>query len=89
MGEDQEGSMNDGDNKHKDERLSRDDDVIGSSNGGLHFDDVLQDKLDELRPKDNCENKGDFVLCDMGTNLPFKSDILDGVISVSAIQWLC
>lgn len=55
----------------------------------LKFDDELQVKLDELRPKDSCENKGDFILGDMGACLPFKSDTVDGVISVSAIQWLC
>lgn len=59
------------------------------TSNGLVFDDELQDQMDQLRPLDSCENKGDFMLCDMGSALPFKSDSFDGVISVSAIQWLC
>lgn len=32
---------------------------------------------------------GDLVLRDMGEGMPFRSGIFDGVISISALQWLC
>mgnify|MGYP003386257986 CR=1 FL=1 len=32
---------------------------------------------------------GDFVHSDMGLGLPFRPASFDGVISISAIQWLC
>ena len=34
-------------------------------------------------------NTGDFVHADMGLGLPFRPGSFDGVISISAIQWLC
>lgn len=34
------------------------------------------------------EIEGDLLLCDMGTGVPFRPGTFDGVISISAIQWL-
>jgi 18S rRNA (guanine1575-N7)-methyltransferase len=34
-------------------------------------------------------DSGDFVHSDMGLGLPFRPASFDGVISISAIQWLC
>ena len=33
--------------------------------------------------------EGDVMLHDMGQGLPFRNGIFDGVISISAVQWLC
>lgn len=88
MGDDQTKSLTNNENEEK--NLNDKIDIILSENStGLKFDDDLQVQLNQLRPKDECENKGDFMLCDMGGALPFKADSFDGVISVSAIQWLC
>lgn len=35
------------------------------------------------------EVEGDLLLTDMGTGMPFKPGVFDGVISISALQWLC
>lgn len=35
------------------------------------------------------EVEGDLILSDMGEGVPFKAGAFDGVISISAIQWLC
>lgn len=35
------------------------------------------------------EVEGDLVLGDMGQGMPFKAGTFDGVISISALQWLC
>ncbi|XP_052246184.1 probable 18S rRNA (guanine-N(7))-methyltransferase [Dreissena polymorpha] len=35
------------------------------------------------------EVEGDLLLGDMGEGLPFKPGTFDGVISISALQWLC
>lgn len=35
------------------------------------------------------EVEGDLVLGDMGNGLPFRPGTFDGVISISALQWLC
>ena len=35
------------------------------------------------------EVEGDLFLHDMGEGLGFKPGIFDGVISISALQWLC
>ncbi|KAJ1638397.1 S-adenosyl-L-methionine-dependent methyltransferase, partial [Pavlovales sp. CCMP2436] len=44
--------------------------------------DMLEESRQEGRPCDQ--------LChDMGTGLPFRRRIFDGVISISAVQWLC
>lgn len=32
---------------------------------------------------------GDLLLCDMGEGVPLRPGLLDGVISISALQWLC
>lgn len=32
---------------------------------------------------------GDLIVGDMGSGVPFRSGIFDGVISISALQWLC
>ncbi|XP_041348106.1 probable 18S rRNA (guanine-N(7))-methyltransferase [Gigantopelta aegis] len=35
------------------------------------------------------EAEGDLVLSDMGYGVPFRPGTFDGVISISALQWLC
>lgn len=35
------------------------------------------------------EVEGDLILGDMGYGLPFRPGTFDGVISISALQWLC
>ncbi|XP_030507341.2 18S rRNA (guanine-N(7))-methyltransferase RID2-like isoform X1 [Cannabis sativa] len=35
------------------------------------------------------EVEGDLLLADMGQGLGFRSGLIDGAISISAIQWLC
>ncbi|KAF4392161.1 hypothetical protein CsatB_003143 [Cannabis sativa] len=35
------------------------------------------------------EVEGDVLLADMGEGLGFRSGVIDGAISISAIQWLC
>ncbi|KAK3792367.1 hypothetical protein RRG08_045911 [Elysia crispata] len=35
------------------------------------------------------EIEGDVILGDMGCGLPFRAGTFDGVISISALQWLC
>ncbi|KAL4223728.1 Williams Beuren syndrome chromosome region 22 protein [Mactra antiquata] len=35
------------------------------------------------------ETEGDLILGDMGYGMPFKPGTFDGVISISALQWLC
>lgn len=33
--------------------------------------------------------EGDMTLHDMGQGLPFRHGVFDGVMSISALQWLC
>ncbi len=35
------------------------------------------------------ESNGDVVLADMGCGIGFRGGVFDGVISISALQWLC
>lgn len=35
------------------------------------------------------EVEGDLILSDMGSGMPFRAGTFDGVISISALQWLC
>lgn len=35
------------------------------------------------------EVEGDLILTDMGQGMPFRPGMFDGVISISAVQWLC
>lgn len=49
--------------------------------------DISKDMLDVANDKDN--DTGDLIHQDMGLGLPFRPGSFDGVISVSAIQWLC
>ncbi|XP_059173470.1 probable 18S rRNA (guanine-N(7))-methyltransferase [Physella acuta] len=35
------------------------------------------------------ESEGDLILADMGNGMPFRPGTFDGVISISALQWLC
>lgn len=35
------------------------------------------------------EVEGDLILGDMGQGMPFKAGSFDGVVSISALQWLC
>lgn len=48
--------------------------------------DISQAMLDEALDRDVA---GDLANCDAGTGVPFRMGVFDGVISVSAIQWLC
>lgn len=49
--------------------------------------DISKAMLDVASERE-CES-GDLVHSDMGQGLPFRPGSFDGVISVSAIQWLC
>lgn len=49
--------------------------------------DISQSMLDVANDRD--EENGDLIHTDMGLGLPFKPGSFDGVISISAIQWLC
>ncbi|CAG5119850.1 unnamed protein product [Candidula unifasciata] len=44
---------------------------------------------DVLTEADHREVEGDLILGDMGDGLPFRPGTFDGVISISALQWLC
>ncbi|KAJ4845211.1 (guanine) methyltransferase [Turnera subulata] len=35
------------------------------------------------------ETEGDLLLGDMGQGVPLRSGVIDGAISISAVQWLC
>jgi 18S rRNA (guanine1575-N7)-methyltransferase len=35
------------------------------------------------------EVEGDLILHDMGDGLPLRPGAFDGVVSISAVQWLC
>ncbi|MCL7051262.1 hypothetical protein MKW94_006311, partial [Papaver nudicaule] len=35
------------------------------------------------------EAEGDLLLSDMGQGLGFRDEVIDGAISISAVQWLC
>lgn len=48
--------------------------------------DISKDMLDVAVDRD-CE--GDLILGDMGSGMPFRPGTFDGVISISALQWLC
>ena len=49
--------------------------------------DISRDMLEIANEREN--ESGDLVCHDMGLGLPFRPGSFDGVISVSAIQWLC
>jgi 18S rRNA (guanine1575-N7)-methyltransferase len=49
--------------------------------------DISKSMLDVAIERDN--TKGDFLNVDMGQGLPFRPGTFDGVISISALQWLC
>ncbi|ESO97985.1 hypothetical protein LOTGIDRAFT_182042 [Lottia gigantea] len=48
--------------------------------------DISPSMLDIAKER---EVEGDVILCDMGYGMPFKPGTFDGVISISALQWLC
>ncbi|XP_059634631.1 18S rRNA (guanine-N(7))-methyltransferase RID2-like isoform X1 [Cornus florida] len=48
--------------------------------------DISQSMLDVALER---EVEGDLILGDMGQGLGLRSGVIDGVISISAIQWLC
>lgn len=48
--------------------------------------DISKSMLDVALER-QCE--GSLVLGDMGQGMPFKAGTFDGVISISALQWLC
>lgn len=48
--------------------------------------DISSAMLDIARDR---EVEGDVMLGDVGQGLPFRAGIFDGVISISALQWLC
>ena len=60
-----------------------DDDAQTNTHGGNANVDVNPPPLSSL------EGVGDVLKSDMGQGLPFRPASFDGVISVSAIQWLC
>uniref|UniRef100_A0A914E6G4 18S rRNA (guanine-N(7))-methyltransferase n=1 Tax=Acrobeloides nanus TaxID=290746 RepID=A0A914E6G4_9BILA len=39
--------------------------------------------------KEDNESDGDLILKDIGTGIPIRPGVIDGAISISAIQWLC
>jgi 18S rRNA (guanine1575-N7)-methyltransferase len=49
--------------------------------------DISRSMLDVANDKEN--EMGDLIHQDMGLGLPFRPGSFDGIISVSAIQWLC
>ncbi|KAK9705847.1 hypothetical protein RND81_07G086600 [Saponaria officinalis] len=48
--------------------------------------DISQSMLDVAVER---EAEGDLLLADMGQGLGFRPGVLDGAISISAVQWLC
>jgi len=48
--------------------------------------DIAKDMLGIAKKRDS---QGDLILCDMGQGFGFRPGTFDGVISVSAVQWLC
>jgi 18S rRNA (guanine1575-N7)-methyltransferase len=48
--------------------------------------DISRDMLGVAQHR---EVEGELVHSDMGAGLPFRQGLFDGVISISAIQWLC
>lgn len=48
--------------------------------------DISPHMLDIARER---EVEGDIILGDMGDGMPFRPGSFDGVISISALQWLC
>jgi 18S rRNA (guanine1575-N7)-methyltransferase len=49
--------------------------------------DISRSMLDVANQREN--EKGDLVHSDMGQGLPYRPGTFDGVISISALQWLC
>jgi len=49
--------------------------------------DISRSMLNVANDKDS--ESGDLVEADMGQGLPFRPGTFDGVISISALQWLC
>lgn len=49
--------------------------------------DISASMLDVANQREN--EKGDLMKHDMGQGLPFRPGTFDGVISISALQWLC
>ena len=49
--------------------------------------DISKSMLEVAREKD-CDG-GDVLESDMGQGLPFRPGMFDGVVSISALQWLC
>lgn len=48
--------------------------------------DISPSMLDVARER---EMEGDLLLSDLGCGMPFRPGSFDGVISISALQWLC
>jgi len=48
--------------------------------------DISADMLDVAAER---ELEGDLLLHDMGQGLPFRVGTFDGIVSISAVQWLC
>lgn len=74
-----ENEDNDADNGDHDD----DDD----NNNGIHG--INDDESEENEDETPVVCTGDLAISDMGQGLPFRPGSFDGVISVSAIQWLC
>eukprot|EP01041_Mallomonas_annulata_P001096 gene1097-2130_t len=49
--------------------------------------DISKSMLDVASERES--SNGDLIYHDMGLGLPFRNGTFDGVISISAIQWLC
>eukprot|EP00939_MAST-03C_sp_MAST-3C-sp1_P000995 g995.t1 len=60
--------------------------VVEESGCNLIGMDISPDMLDVANER---ELKGDLLLHDMGQGLPYRVGIFDGIISISAVQWLC
>lgn len=51
--------------------------------------DISRSMLNVASERDSTEISGDLLSVDMGQGLPFRPGTFDGVVSISALQWLC
>jgi len=61
--------------------------VLEGSGNHLIGMDISPDMLDVANEREGLE--GDLLLHDMGQGIPFRVGVFDGIISISAVQWLC
>ena len=70
--------------------MNEEDDEEGVKNGWNDTNDNGSNSDNaKLFPLQSLEDVGDVLKSDMGQGLPFRPASFDGVISISAIQWLC